>query len=260
MESVLKIDKLKYKDILKDVTFSLENKSFNVLVGANGSGKTTIVNAIRNLINYEGSITVLGIDIRDKTNYNKYREVGFFTDKNIVLEDSLFNDLLNMLKNLDYEEEKAKKRIFSIAKKMDITDLLFKNLEELSNYQLTKISFVFSIIHEPKLLIIDNDLENLNNVDKKRILNYIKNQSKLTVLFITNNSELFYNVDNFLLLKDGKIISFKTLEEVALNEKTLIKCGSNLPFYIELSNKLILYELLDRMILEDEEMVNEIWK
>lgn len=260
MESVLKIDKLKYKDILKDVTFSLENKSFNVLVGANGSGKTTIVNAIRNLINYEGSITILGNDINDKTNYNKYREVGFFTDKNIVLEDSVFNDLLSMLKNLDYEEEKAKKRIYSVAKKIDMTHLLFKRIEDLSNYELTVISFVFSIIHEPKLLIIDNDLENLNTNDKRKILNYIKSQSKLTVLFVTNNSELFYEADKILLLKDGKIIPIESLEEVVLNEKNIIKCGSNLPFYVELSNKLKSYELIDSIILEDEEMVNEIWK
>ena len=68
MESVLKIDKLKYKDILKEVTFSLEDKSFNILIGSNGSGKSTIINAIRGLKKYEGSIILFGNDIKIKEN------------------------------------------------------------------------------------------------------------------------------------------------------------------------------------------------
>ena len=143
MESVLKIDKLKYKDILKEVTFSLQDKSFNILVGSNGSGKTTIVNAIRGLIKYQGSISLFDSYIKNK-DINK--EIGFFLNDNIKLEDNLFNELLSMLKNLDYEEEKAKKKIFNITKKMDVTSLLYKNLEDLLEYESVVISFIFSSI------------------------------------------------------------------------------------------------------------------
>jgi len=257
MESVLKIDKLKYKDVLKEITFSLEDKSFNILVGANGSGKTTIVNAIIGLLKYDGNITLLGNDIKNKENNS---EVGFFLSDNIKLEDNLFNELLSMLKNLNYEEEKAKKRIFSIAKKFDITSILYKNFEELLEYEKVIISFVFSIVHDPKLLIIDNDLEKLDNKYKNKILNYIKTQKKLTVLFLTNDSDYFYDADKVLLLIDGKVIELNSFEEVLKSEKKLIKCGSSLPFYVDLSNKLISYELLSSNILDAEELVNEIWK
>lgn len=257
MESVLKIEKLKYKDILKEVTFSLEDKSFNVLVGANGSGKTTIVNAIRGLIKYEGNITLSGINIKSKLDN---REVGFFLNDNIELEDILFNELLNMLKDLGYEEEKAKKRIFSITKKFDATSLLYKNVEDLLEYESVIMSFVFSIIHEPKMLVIDNDLEKLDNRYKDKILDYIKEQKKLTVLFITNDSEYFYEADKILLLIDGKVTMLNGVQEVIKEQKKLIKSGTNLPFYVDLSNKLISYELLSSNVLECEEMVNEIWK
>lgn len=257
MESVLKIDKLKYKDILKEITFSLEDKSFNVLVGSNGSGKTTIVNAIRRLIKYEGNILLFGNDIKNK---DSNREVGFFLNNNIELEDNIFNELLSMLKNLDYEEEKAKKRIFSITKKFDATSLLYKKLEDLIEYENIIISFIFSVIHEPKLLIIDNDLEKLDNKYKNKILDYIKSQKKLTVLFVTNNSEYFYDADKVFVLSDGKVTELDSFQVVLDNEKKLIKCGSSLPFYADLSNKLISYELLSSNILDSEEMVNEIWK
>lgn len=257
MESVLKIDKLKYKDILKDVTFSLKDKSFNILVGANGSGKTTIVNAIRGLIKYDGNITIFNSDIKNK---ESNREVGFFLNDNIKLEDNVLNELLSTLKNLDYEEDKAKKRIFGTVKKFNATYLLYKKIEELLEYEKVIISFIFSIIHEPKILIIDNDLEKLDNKHKNKILDYIKSQKNLTVLFITNDSEIFYNADKFLILSEGKVTTINSFEEVLKHEKKLIKCGSSLPFYADLSNKLVSYELLSSNVFGAEEMVNEIWK
>ena len=57
MGNVLEIKNLKYKNVLKNITFSLEENTFNILIGANGSGKTTIVNCIRGLIKYDGNIS-----------------------------------------------------------------------------------------------------------------------------------------------------------------------------------------------------------
>ena len=256
MESVLRVENLKYKDILKDVTFSLEEKTFNILVGPNGSGKTTLVNAIRGLIKYEGNIFLLNEIINEEL----YRQIGFFTDENIVLEDNLINELIFALKNLGYDEEKAKKRIFNLTKKLDIIDLLFKTKDQLTNCEKTFVSFVFSIIHEPKILIVDNDLENLNLNYKTKILNYIRSQKKITILFITNNSEYFNQTDNLLFFSNGEIVLNCKFDELVKKEKNLLKCGSNLPFSVELSNKLIAYELINKIELDIEKMVNEIWK
>lgn len=259
MEGVLEIKNLKYKNILKNITFSLEENTFNILIGANGSGKTIIVNCIRGLIKYDGNISLFGFDL-DYKQINSYREIGFFTEQPIVLEENLFNELLNMLMNLNYEEEKAKQRIFTIAKKFDVTDLLFKDKNSLLVHDLILISFIFSIIHEPKILIIDNDLENIDQNTKNKIFEYLEKQKKLTILFICNNSEYFYKADKLLFLNEGKIVLSGTIDEVMHNEKTFINCGSKLPFMIDLSNKLMAYELLDKIELNIEKMVNEIWK
>lgn len=258
MESILKVENLKYKDILKDITFSLEENSFNILVGQNGSGKTTLVNAIRGLIKVEGNIIVLNNNIDYKKKACFYKDIGFFVSDEIYFEDNIFNELLGLLINLKCEQEKAKKRIYSIAKKFDITSILFKNINELLGYERTLVAFFFSIIHEPKLLIIDNDLENLNEFYKDKIFNYIKNQKKITTLFITTNSTYFCKADQIIFLKDGKILDQVSFDN--LKEKVLLKCCSNLPFCIDLSNKLISYGLLENIILDAEEMVNEIWE
>ena len=256
MDNILKIEKLKYKDILRDITFSLKEKTFNILIGANGSGKTTLVNCIKNINTYDGTILFNNFII----NENSHNEIGFFIDEPIYLEDNLFNELLLFLKNINYDNEKAKKRIYDLAKKFDTIDLLFKDIKTITYKEKTLVNFLFSIIHEPKLLIIDNDLEIFDEKNENLILDYLKNQKKITILFITNNNKYFYLADNLLFLNQGKIVLIGTLEEVQSEEKIFIKCGSSLPFEIDLSNKLISYELIDSVINDTKEMVNEIWK
>jgi len=256
MDKILKIEKLKYKDILSDITFSLKEKTFNILVAANGSGKTTLVNCIRNINTYKGTILFNNFIINDES----YKKIGFFLDEPIYMEDILFNELILFLKNINCDEETAKKRIYEVANKFESIDLLFKDIKSLTYREKVFINFIFSIIHEPKLLIIDNDLEIFDEKNKKQILDYIKKQKKLTILFITNNNYYFSLADNILFLDQGKIILTGTLEEVQAKEKTFIKCGSCLPFEIDLSNKLISYELIDGVMTDTKEMVNQIWQ
>lgn len=255
MDNVLKVENLKYKLILNNITFSLSPKSFNILIGSNGSGKTTLVNCIRGILNYEGKIEVCGKDILEN-----YTKIGFFINDGITLEDIAFNELINVLVNLGYEEEKAKKQVYEVSKKIDASHILFKKTRVLLNFEKTLINFIFSIIHNPKLLIIDNDLENLNERYKSKLFEYLKKQKNMTVLFITNNSEYFYLADNILILNSGSITDILTYEEIIKEEKKILKNGSNLPFAIDLSNKLMSYELLNSQETDLEKMVNQIWK
>ena len=251
MGNILKIENLQYKNILNGVNLSIKEKTFNILVGLNGSGKTTLVNCIRGLLKYNGIINL------DST--LTQTNISFFMNDKIIIQNNLFDELLNYLINLDYDTDTAKKKIYEFTKKLDIIDLLYKRKEELRTFEYTLISFMFSVINDPKLLIIDNNLENLDEYYKNKIFNYIKNQKKITVLFITNNSDYFSMSDNIYIIKEGIIIEEFAKKDIIKNEKSLIKNGSNLPFNMDLSSKLMSYELLKSEELDLDKMVDEIW-
>ena len=257
MAKILTIENLQYKNILKNISFSLEEKSFNILVGPNGSGKTTIVNCLRGIFKYKGNILVGNQDI--KSDLNLLKKIGFFIDEEYILEKNIFEELLSFLLNLNYTEEKAKKRIYSISKKIGVTNILYKKQNELKCYEKTIVSFLFSVIHEPQILVIDNELNTLDKKNKDNVLNYITNMKKTTILFITTQSDYFELGTNFIFIKDGKNILSIGQSKIKDNEKTIVKSGSKLPFSMDLSNKLIAYELINNEGTNIKELVDLIW-
>ncbi len=255
MAKILRIENLQYKEILKNVNLELEEKTFNILIGKNSSGKTTLVNCINQSLKYSGDILLNNQIIKESP-----REIGYFIDEQYFFENIIIEELLLFLKNLNYTEEESKKKIYTLSRKFNFENLLYEKYEKLNTSERTLVSFLFSVIHEPKILIIDNDLETLDENYKIKIFNYIKSQKKLTILFITTNSNYFYLANEIFFLNNGKISSKTDFDNIHEKEKLLLKSGSNLPFEIELSNKLISYELLDKVYLDMEEMVDSIWK
>lgn len=244
MENVLKIDNLKYKDVLKNITFSLKEKNFNILISQNDHVVKTLINCIRGLLKYEGTIRVVN------------REVGYFLDKNIYFESSVFDSLYELLINLNYSNIDAKETIYDFCKKMNATNMLYKKIEELSSCEKALVTFIHSVIYKPKLLIINNDLEIFDDKKKNTILKLIKKQ-KTVVLFITTNPNYFKHADTLFVLNEGEIFELEHLEN---EEKTLVKNNSKLPFNIEISNKFISYGLIDSCEDSIEMLVDKIWK
>ena len=254
MEHILTIQNLKYKNILNEISLDLEKNSFNILAGESGTGKTTLIKSILGLIKYEGQIYFENSCINEK-NIN---EIGVCFSSSNLLSSTVLNNLLFPLVNLGYSEKKAKKRAYEISKKLDISSILNKNIDDLSTYELSVVSFACCVIHDPKLLLIDNSFDMLDNYYRNKIINYMKKMES-TIVFVTNNEKDFLLADKILFLKDGKIDSINS-NELINSEKKFIKYGVEMPFLMNLSLKLMSYEVLDDVILNVDEMVDEIWK
>ena len=263
MSNVLSVENLNYKNILKNINFTLEKATINALMGSSGSGKTTILKSIFGLIEIEGFLNINGLII-DKKNINELRkEMGIYLGIGVLQNKSVFLNIMEPLKNLNYEEEAAKNKIYSISKKIGIENLLYKNVSELSYSEKKVIAFTQSIIHEPGIILIDNIFDSLDIHYKEKILSYlkqIKKSKKGTILFVTNNSEDLSFADNILIIKNGKISATGTLEEVVHQENLFSKNDLKLPFIIDLSYKLKAYEVIERLIYDADEMVDELWQ
>ena len=263
MSNVLSVENLNYKNILKNINFTLEKGTINALIGVSGSGKTTILKSVFGLVYIEGFINVDGLIIDKKNITHLRKKMGIYLGIDVLQNKSVFLNIMEPLKNLNYDEYEAKKKVYSISKKIGIENLLYKNVSELSYSEKKVVAFTQSIIHEPSIILIDNIFDSLDIYYKEKILSYlkqIKKSRKCAILFVTNNSEDFSFVDNILIIKNGKISATGTLEGLVGQENLFSKNNLKLPFIIDLSYKLKSYDVIDRLIYDTDEMVDELWQ
>lgn len=260
MKNELTIKNLSY-DNLNDVTFSLKKGSVCALIGKNSSSKTKLMKCIAGLLPYSGTVSLNGTIITNFTALNE--NVGIYLNNVNLSNDTVFSNLLEPLINLDINIGVAKNKVYDCLKKLEIENIMYRNINTLSYSEKKFVAIAKSIIHEPKIMLLDNPFDSLNIYQKNSIIKYIskiKRSQNSTLIFTTNNCEDLLLVDNIIIISDGKIISNKSKNELFENEKLFIRNGLHLPFIVDLSHKLKAYELIDHIIYETNEMVDEIWK
>lgn len=227
MNDILKVEGLnkKYDSFnLKDINFRIPRGSIMGLVGENGSGKTTTIKAILNIINRDsGKIEIFGLD-------NIENEIEVKEDIGVVLDDCCFQDNLNIddinkimaniYKNwdknlfLDYAER------FKLKKEQKV--------KEYSKGMKMKLSIAVALSHKAKFLILDEPTAGLDPIVRNEILDelldFIQNEEN-SILFSTHiTSDLDKIADYITLIHDGELLLSKD-RETLLTDFGLLKCG-----------------------------------
>lgn len=263
MGSELIVKNLYFKDILKDINFSLKESSINVLMGKNSSGKTLLLKSIFGLVEYNGLVSFNGT-VQTNDNVEDFRRnVGIYLGLNTLENKTVFLNMIEPLNNLNYDINEAKKKVYEISKKLGIENLLYKEVNTLSHSQKKIVSFAQIIIHKPKVILIDGLFDSLDIYYKNKIvahLKKLKKSNKSIILFTTNNSEDLCLADNLLIIKNGKIVVNDNIDNLIQDENLFSKNDIKLPFLVDLSYKLKAYDLIDRLIYDADEMVDEIWQ
>lgn len=267
-KNIIKIVNMTFKYNKEDYlfkNFNLEIKkgSFTTIIGKNGSGKSTLAKILIGLYKSEGYITIDGYLLNDF--YIKEIRRIFsvcFNDANAhLIGETVKDDLAFTLENLEYTKKEMTSSIEQITKKFKLEDILEKTVEDLTNSEKEKVMIASSLIHNPKILLLDESIHKLNTKDKKLVFKILKEYQKkyeLTIILITHNLEDTLYSDNIIVLDKGKILIHDTKEKIYKDDK-LEKLGFELPFIVKLSHNLILYNLLDKVYFDEEEVMNKLW-
>jgi len=206
---------------LDDVSIEIPAQSIFGLLGPNGAGKTSFIRIINQITAPDsGEVFFNG----EKLNPKHIAQIGYLPEerglykKMKVEEQSLY---LAQLKGLKRHE--AKKRLSYWFKKFDIEDWRNKRVEELSKGMQQKIQFIVTVIHNPKLLILDEPFSGFDPINasliKKEILN-LKSEGA-TILFSTHNMESVEELcDNIALLNISKKILDGSVKEIRKEHRT----------------------------------------
>lgn len=249
--------------IFKDFDLEIEKGTFTTIIGQNGSGKSTLAKILIGLYQASGYIAIDGY-LLNNSYLKKIRRsfsVCFDNAEDHFIGETVGDDLAFTLENLEYSKEEMKNTILDIAKKFKIEKILDKMPNELTNSEKEKVMIAGALIHNPKIILLDESIHKLTASDKKlvfKILKEYQKEEKLTIILITHDLEDTLYSDRVILFDKGKIKIDKTKEEI-YNNDTLEKLGFKLPFIVKLSHNLMLYNLIDKIYFDEKELVNMLW-
>lgn len=267
---MLKVENVtKYYGELKAV----DNLSFDVLegqifglLGLNGAGKTTTFRMIMGLIDdYEGKITLDGKQI----DYTVTDKIGFLTEERSLLtkmnvdEQIIYYGILKGMKETD-----ILKKLDYWLDRFNISEYKHKKIKELSKGNQQKIQFISAIIHEPKLLILDEPFSGLDPINVelfKDVILELKNK-KTIIIFSSHRMEhveLF--CEKLLVLVKGQDVLSGNLSDIKKNYKKkniIVKGTIDIEKLKEIKGVVSIIEQKDEYIvkIEDESFINNIFK
>jgi len=194
-----------------DVSFSIEEGEFVVVIGASGAGKTTILNLLGGMDQVtSGNILVDGSEISEysKKMLTKYRreEIGFvFQFYNLVQN-------LNAIENVELAVEICKNPMnpVDILTNVGLKDRMQNFPSQLSGGEQQRVSIARALAKNPKLLLCDEPTGALDYNTGKSILKLLSDTSKkhgMTVIVITHNTAITPIADKIITLRSGKVES-----------------------------------------------------
>ena len=213
-------------------TLAVDNLSLNLkegeilgFIGPNGAGKSTTIRMIMNLINKTKGEILLNGKILDKNDTSLKQMIGYLPSDINLYED------LTVKEMLDYHESFYKnnihKRRVELVKRLKLEEN--KLIENLSLGNLKKLGIVLSLMHEPKLLILDEPISGLDPIMQQTFYELLKEEKrKGTTIFYSTHilSEISKICDRVGIIKDGILLKIETINDLHKKNLTFVTIKS----------------------------------
>ncbi len=250
--------------VIQNLDFHVVEGSFTTLVGNTGGGKTTLVKIIAGLLQGTGTVKILGKEVVNSKD-------GHLSKIGVILGNpydnfhakTVLDELIFPLEKKKLKKEDIEKELDDIVSYLKIESLLEKKTAELNCEEAIMVAIAKALISKPILLILDDVFSKVGVLVRKKIISILKGMNlkyHLTILNVTHDINEIMDGTDAVLLYNGKVVLSGTVEEFIKQEKDLKKYHYELPYIVDLSNKLQYYNVIDHPILDIKKMVNAIWK
>lgn len=213
MNNIIEIKNLNksFKDVkaVQDLSFRVKEGELFAFLGLNGAGKSTTISIICGQLKKDsGSVTVNGFDL-DKNIEGIKSELG------VVFQNSVLDKPLSVKSNLENRAAlygitgaDFEKRLSELSRMLDLQELLNRPVGKLSGGQRRRVDIARALLHNPKILILDEPTTGLDPQTRHTLWEVISNLRKntgMTVFLTTHYMEEAADADYIVILDSGKI-------------------------------------------------------
>ena len=225
LQDVWKIYKMGEVEVpaLRGINVDIEKGDFVAIIGASGSGKSTMMNLIGCLdIPSRGSLFLRSQDISTLSESNlasfRGKTIGFiFQQYNLIQSMSAFENVMLPLEFLEYDDQKAAKRAREILTLVGLSDKMLHRPNQLSGGQQQRVSIARCLAGDPEIILADEPTGALDSVTGGEVLDMLhklwKDHGK-TIIMVTHDMNLAKYAKTIIELKDGEILRISENNEV----------------------------------------------
>ncbi len=213
-----------YKDklVLRDVSVTVEDNEFIVIIGSSGCGKTTLLKLINKLLPMDrGNIIINGHSIRDVQGTELRRKIGYvLQDGGLFPHLTVKENLELVLKIGDMPAEKRVDRVFELLDMVNMDPKVYCNSYpcQLSGGQRQRVGVARAFALDPDLILMDEPFSALDPLTREELQDEIvklQKEYKKTVIFVTHDmDEAIKCADKICVIEEGRVAQFDQPEEI----------------------------------------------
>ena len=205
-------------NVLKNVSFDVEEGEMIGIMGPSGSGKSTLLYSVSGMDRAtSGEVKLDGKEITSLSEKElasvRLNDMGFifqqmFMMKNLTIMDNILLPAIECDKNAESRKDKVA-RCEDLMRKLGIIEIAGNDINEVSGGQLQRACIARSMVNNPKILFADEPTGALNRQSSAEVINEIKklNSEGTTVLMVTHDAKVASNCSRVLYIADGNIKS-----------------------------------------------------
>ena len=217
------------KDIIKNVSFSVNGNESLSIIGPNGCGKTTLLRAILNILPFTGEILVDNVPISKMKHKEKSRKIAMLSQITGAYFSYSVYDTVMMGRYTHIEDKlfglpsaKDKEVVQNCLKAVGLTNEADKPITELSGGQLQRVFLAGTLAQEPQIILLDEPTNHLDLKFQIELIEYMKkwaSDAGRTVVGVMHDINLAMKLsDNIMVMKGGKVVAFGKSAEVITGE------------------------------------------
>ena len=215
------------EEVLSDITFTAKPGETTAIIGSTGSGKSTIVNLIPRFYDItSGNLLIDGVDIKEISNKDLRKIVGFVPQKGILFSGTIESNIKYGNPNMSDEQmievaQIAQATEFIDSKPEKYKEPIAQGGSNVSGGQKQRLSIARAIAIDPEILVFDDSFSALDfKTDSTLRAELAKKTKDKTVIIVAQRINTILNADQIIVLEDGKIVGKGTHEELIKNNET----------------------------------------